>query len=90
MLRQILTGHVYHVLNRGVDKRKIFLNEEDYLRFINDLFEFNDEQSINNVKYYFQNQSQSKVIARPYFERKRRTRKFLIEILVSVICEFVE
>ena len=32
----------YHVLNRGVDKRKIFLEERDYVRFVHDLFEFND------------------------------------------------
>lgn len=35
-------GHFYHVFNRGVDKRKIFLEEKDYYRFIHDLFEFND------------------------------------------------
>lgn len=25
---------VYHILNRGVDKRKIFLDKQDYFRFI--------------------------------------------------------
>jgi len=33
---------IYHVYNRGVDKRNVFLNDEDYYRFIHDLFEFND------------------------------------------------
>jgi putative transposase len=37
----------YHLLNRGVDKRKIFMNEKDYFRFIHDLFEFNDVASVN-------------------------------------------
>ncbi len=32
----------FHILNRGVDKRKVFLNEKDYLRFIHDMYEFND------------------------------------------------
>ncbi|MBI2046249.1 MAG: transposase [Parcubacteria group bacterium] len=36
----------FHLLNRGVDKRNIFLDERDYFRFIHNLFEFND---INNV-----------------------------------------
>jgi len=44
---------IFHVLNRGVDKRKIFMNEEDHLRFIHDLFEFNDQQPINNLIYRF-------------------------------------
>ncbi|MBI4991796.1 MAG: transposase [Candidatus Harrisonbacteria bacterium] len=81
MKRKIITGGVYHVLNRGVDKRKIFLDDQDYFRFIHDLFEFNDEQPINNGTYYFQNQS--KVIARPYIgDKERRPRKLLVEILV--------
>jgi putative transposase len=32
----------YHLLNRGVDKRDIFLDDSDRFRFIHDLFEFND------------------------------------------------
>lgn len=34
--------HIYHAYNRGVEKRDIFLDEEDYFRFVHDLFEFND------------------------------------------------
>jgi len=33
---------IYHIYNRGVDKRNIFLENDDYVRFIHDLFEFND------------------------------------------------
>lgn len=33
---------IYHVYNRGTDKRLIFQEEIDYIRFIHDLFEFND------------------------------------------------
>ena len=28
--------------NRGVDGRKIFLDTQDYARFVHDLYEFND------------------------------------------------
>lgn len=31
---KLVTNHVYHVFNRGVDKREIFLNETFYRRFI--------------------------------------------------------
>jgi putative transposase len=34
--------YLYHIYNRGVDKRNIFLENDDYVRFIHDLFEFND------------------------------------------------
>lgn len=33
---------LYHVLNKGVDGRIIFLDTQDYARFVHDLYEFND------------------------------------------------
>lgn len=33
---------LYHVLNRGVEKRMIFMNDADRARFIHDMYEFND------------------------------------------------
>lgn len=32
----------FHVLNRGVDKRKVFMTNADRARFVHDLWEFND------------------------------------------------
>lgn len=32
----------YHIYNRGVEKRDVFLDDFDRFRFIHDLFEFND------------------------------------------------
>ncbi|MGC8880809.1 MAG: hypothetical protein ACP5OX_00855 [Minisyncoccia bacterium] len=43
----------YHILNRGVDKRKIFLDKQDYFRFIHNLYFFNDDISKNSHSYYF-------------------------------------
>ena len=63
-----------HVLNRGVDKRTIFLDDEDRFRFIHDLFEFNDQGRVNNVFYIF---SKHNDIASHYIERKR---KLLVDI----------
>lgn len=64
-----------HVLNRGVDKRKIFMDDKDHYRFIHDLFEFNDEAPVNNNLYKYN------VIARRYIENKRKPRKLLVKIL---------
>ena len=32
----------YHVLNRGVEQRVLFLDTQDYARFVHNLYEFND------------------------------------------------
>src|SRR3989344_3422944 len=34
-------GNYYHIHNRGVDKRYVFLGERDYLRFLRSMKEFN-------------------------------------------------
>ncbi len=39
---QFDNDHVYHIYNRGVEKRDVFLEDRDYLRFIVNLYEFND------------------------------------------------
>lgn len=33
---------LYHLINRGVDGRNIFIGSQDYARFVHDLYEFND------------------------------------------------
>ena len=70
---------IVHVLSRGVDKRKIFLDEQDYFRFVHDLFEFNDQEWVNNIFYRFQRSKQSNDIASHYIEKKPR--KLLVDIL---------
>jgi putative transposase len=73
--QQIVPGKIYHVYNRGVDKRKIFLDDKDYLRGIHNLFEFNDTKPAANVGYFF-NQNKSKGFGNRYIKRD-----FLVEIL---------
>lgn len=45
-MRKIIfaNNEYYHIYNRGVDKRKIFLDRNDYIRFLHDLYEFNDQE----------------------------------------------
>ncbi|MDD5731864.1 MAG: transposase [Patescibacteria group bacterium] len=42
-----MEGEVYHIYNRGVEKRDIFLDERDYQRFLDSLKEFNCSRSVN-------------------------------------------
>ena len=34
---QFIENEIYHIYNRGVEKRDIFLEKKDYFRFIHDL-----------------------------------------------------
>ncbi len=70
-------SEIYHIISRGVDKRKIFLDKQDYFRFIHDLFEFNTENRVNTTSYFF---NQSNDIARRNIS-KHKPRKLLVDIL---------
>ena len=54
--RQFQIGGVYHLINRGVDKRRIFLKNQDYSRFILGLYFFNDKNLEQNIWYYLQHE----------------------------------
>lgn len=41
---------LYHVLNRGVEKRNLFLDSQDYTRFVHDMYEFNDANPVGNTR----------------------------------------
>jgi putative transposase len=42
-------GNIYHLYNRGVDKRVIFCDDHDYFRFSYGLYEFNDEKPAEHI-----------------------------------------
>ncbi|MDD2753149.1 MAG: transposase [Candidatus Portnoybacteria bacterium] len=67
---------IYHVLNRGVDKRKIFMDDKDRFRFIHDLFEFNDQQRVQSNFYKFNAVSHAVRVR----EIRQRERKLLVKI----------
>ncbi|MEK7154424.1 MAG: transposase [Patescibacteria group bacterium] len=71
---------IYHTLNRGVDKREIFMDDQDRFRFVHDLYAFNDADLINANYWDFKkaNDSGFNVIARRSIEKKRR--KMLVNI----------
>lgn len=66
---QFENDHIYHIFNRGVEKRDVFLNNKDYFRFIHDMFEFNDQSPALNLGYN---------LLKSDFNRPR---KLLVEIL---------
>jgi|APSaa5957512576_1039674.scaffolds.fasta_scaffold00980_11 hypothetical protein len=68
----LMKDDIFHILNRGVEKRKVFLNNKDYLRFANNLNGFN---TVKNVRSYSERCNKNVDVARP-----------LSEELVDVLC----
>lgn len=66
---------IYHIYNRGVEKRTIFIDDADRFRFIHDLFEFNDILPASNVQYHFTKllEVEPPIVHKP--------RKLLVEVL---------
>ncbi len=42
---------LYHLLNRGVEKRNIFMSDDDRVRFVHSLYEFNSTHPANNTRW---------------------------------------
>lgn len=83
---QFAENHIYHVYNRGVEKRNTFLNSKDYLRMIHDLYEFNDENSALNVGYHLNSKSAGSIEVEPqYLKKEKKKRKLLVEILAFTL-----
>ncbi len=76
---QFVNNEVYHIYNRGVEKRNIFLDDIDYFRIIHDLFEFNDEDPVLNTGFFF-NRSTTNTNTK-IENQERKPRKLLVEIL---------
>ncbi len=76
-------GQVYHIFNRGVEKRTIFLDDDDYFRFIHNLFEFNDEDPVLNVNYYFNPKTMN--VESRHLKREKKPRNLLVEILLFTL-----
>ncbi len=74
---------VYHVFNRGVDKRTVFVEDTDYLRFLHQLYSLNDEDAVVNVNYYF-NPKTMTVESRP-LKKVYKQRKRLVDILAFTL-----
>jgi putative transposase len=65
----------YHTLNRGVEKRDLFLDKQDHLRFIHDLYELNNEDRVETTFSIFKKDPGLANVA------DRKQRKLLVDIL---------
>jgi putative transposase len=80
----LVPGEIYHIYNRGVDKRNIFLDESDKYRFVHDLFEFNDKNPAKNLTIYLKNNA-NKEVGLP--KLKGGSREMMVEILAYCLMD---
>src|SRR3989344_1125600 len=52
----IITGEYYHIYNRGVEKRDIFINKKDLSRFLESITGFNRPERIESLTNLKKNQ----------------------------------
>jgi putative transposase len=76
------TGEIYHIYNRGVEKRDIYIDRSDYFRFISSLYECNDENAVvmqERIKERIKRNQTKNSIGRTY------EREPLVEILAFTL-----
>ena len=68
----LITGQIYHIYNRGVDKRDIFADKADIYRFIESIKEFNREDKINSLANLRKYKQYSQIGVKPLSGRNER------------------
>ena len=87
MARQKITDETYyHVYNRGVEKRNVFLDDGDRMRFIHHLYEFNTTEESPTLSYHLGKARAPKEVGPPKSETLvSRKRKPLVDIVAFVL-----
>lgn len=76
--QSIVTDEYYHIYNRGVDKRDIFKDKKDLLRFIESTSEFNQTEIVGSIRDARKNKTVPKALAR---SAKKRLVSFVVYCL---------
>lgn len=83
---QFIKNHFYHIYNRGVEKRNIFLDDNNRWRFLQGLFLFNDENSSANLLWRLEKSrgaANFKVLREFLKENKDKVRLPLVRIMAD-------
>ncbi len=78
---QFANDEFYHVFNRGVEKRNIYMETSDYYRFIFSLYECNDKNSVIMRERIKKRKEVKKYIGETYVFYENDKRELLVEIL---------
>lgn len=80
-------NNIYHIYNRGVEKRDIFLGDNDRWRFLQGLFLFNDLKTSASLLWDLERAHGTVTfsVLREYFGNKREVRKPIVRILADCL-----
>lgn len=80
-------GYFYHIYNRGIDQRDIFLSDADRWRFLQGLFLFNNEKTIANLLFQLEQEKKALNfnIIREFLEKENNERKPLVRIVLDCL-----
>lgn len=74
---EFVNDEIYHIYNRGVEKRRVFLTNENRLRFVNGLYIFNDSKPVFNTERSLTKSKFGTVL--------KRVKDKLVEILAFIL-----
>jgi len=81
-------GDIYHIYNRGVEKRNIFNNDSDKWRFLQGMFLFNDKGSSLNVLYQIERENKGKMnfnLLREFIKKNKSNKDPLVKIMADCL-----
>ena len=78
---------IYHVFNRGVEKRDIFLSDGDRWRFLQGMYLFNDKESSTNLLWRLEREKGKMHfgILKEYMKIEEINRKPLVQIMADCL-----
>ncbi len=82
---QFANGETYHIVVRAIDGINLFRNDQDYLRMIHDLFEFNDINPVLSTFRTDYRRIKNNATKQDFVVltgKSKRKRKLIVEILV--------
>jgi putative transposase len=84
---KFVKGEIYHIFNRGVEKRNIFQDDADRWRFLQGLYLFNDKESSASSLWKLENKGMGlnfKTLKK-FVEKEREKRKPLVRIMADCL-----
>jgi putative transposase len=81
-------GGIYHIYNRGVEKRNIFNNDSDKWRFLQGMFLFNDENSSFGVLDRIEKENKGRInfsLLKEFINNNRKNRNQLVKIIADCL-----
>ena len=85
---KFVKGKIYHIYNRGVEKRNVFLNDSDKWRFLQAMFLFNDEDSSFSALYQIEKENKGRInftLLKEFINNQRKDKSPLVRIMADCL-----